>query len=133
MLVRIIMFLFVTLPIRAETSNEDLYRVLGVSSRASVHEIRRAFRSKARNYHPDVSGRQNDEAFLRLSSAYEVLSDPVKRRNYDAGDISLLGTIFAVLIRDFVYSVRSARRAFLHFFLRRGRRVRQRRTRDRQR
>ncbi len=63
----------------------DYYQVLGVSRDASVEEIRRAYRKKARELHPDYAGVQSEEAFKELSAAYETLSDPQKRQNYDLG------------------------------------------------
>lgn len=63
----------------------DLYDVLGVAKDASPQDIKRAFRTKARELHPDVAG--NDaakaEAFKRVREAYEVLSDPEARARYD--------------------------------------------------
>ncbi len=63
----------------------DLYDVLGVAKDASPQDIKKAFRVKARECHPDVAG--NDpgkaEAFKRLREAYEVLSDPAARSRYD--------------------------------------------------
>lgn len=62
----------------------DLYAVLGVSSDASVDEIRRAYRRLAREYHPDVNGDPEAEhRFKEISAAYQTLSDPAKRQQYD--------------------------------------------------
>lgn len=59
----------------------DLYETLGVDRSASEEEIKRAYRRRARELHPDAGG---DEAeFKELTRAYEVLSDPTKRRRYD--------------------------------------------------
>ncbi len=63
----------------------DYYEVLGVSRDASTEEIRRAYRKKARQLHPDYAGPQSEEAFKELSVAYEVLSDPTKRERYNLG------------------------------------------------
>lgn len=62
----------------------DLYAILGVSSDASQDDIKRAYRQLARQLHPDVSGAQDaEERFKEVSAAYEILSDPQKRRQYD--------------------------------------------------
>src|SRR5215210_1249852 len=62
----------------------DLYAVLGVASDADDAEIKRAFRSRARQLHPDVSGGPaSEERFRELSAAYAILSEPEWRRLYD--------------------------------------------------
>jgi hypothetical protein len=62
----------------------DYYEVLGVAADAGAEEIKRAYRQLARRYHPDISGDDRGTAFLELARAYDVLSDPGKRRSYDA-------------------------------------------------
>lgn len=63
---------------------EDFYSVLGVSRDASQEEVQRAYREKAKEWHPDVSERDGaEERFKRIKKAYEVLSDEEKRRQYD--------------------------------------------------
>lgn len=63
----------------------DLYKVLGVAKGASDKEIKRAYRQKARQYHPDLN--DNDESaekkFAQINRAYEVLSDQKTRQKYD--------------------------------------------------
>jgi curved DNA-binding protein len=63
----------------------DYFKVLGVDRGADADAIKRAFRKLARQYHPDVNPGDNDaEArFKEISEAYEVLSDPDKRRRYE--------------------------------------------------
>lgn len=64
---------------------QDLYSVLGLSKGATDDEIKKAYRKLAKKYHPDVNpGNKEAEAkFKEVGQAYEVLSDPGKRSNYD--------------------------------------------------
>lgn len=73
---------------------ESLYDILGVAKTASADEIRKTYRKLARRHHPDVNPGDSkaEEAFKRVSAAYEVLSDEKKRAAYDEfGDASLAG------------------------------------------
>jgi molecular chaperone DnaJ len=64
----------------------DLYETLGVDRDASFDEIKKAYRKLARSYHPDVNpDPKMAEKFKEITAAYEVLSDPDKRQNYDVG------------------------------------------------
>ena len=59
----------------------DYYEVLGISKGASDAEIKKAYRSLAKKYHPDVNKEADAEAkFKEINEAYEVLSDPQKRQ-----------------------------------------------------
>jgi hypothetical protein len=65
----------------------DLYRVLGVSRRATKAEIRSAYRILARKNHPDVSSSSTANArFAQISEAYRILSNPKLRERYDRGE-----------------------------------------------
>lgn len=60
---------------------KTLYEILGVDEKATDEQIRKAFRTLAVKKHPDAGG--NEEEFKEISRAYEVLSDPQKRAEYD--------------------------------------------------
>src|SRR5437764_6713643 len=64
---------------------KDYYKILNISRGASAEEIKKAFRKLARKYHPDVNpgDKKSEEKFKEINEAYEVLSDPDKRRKYD--------------------------------------------------
>ena len=62
----------------------DYYELLGVSKAASAEELKRAYRNLAKKYHPDVNKSPDaTEKFRQIQSAYDVLSDDNKRRQYD--------------------------------------------------
>jgi len=62
----------------------DYYEVLSVARDASADDIKKAFRRKARETHPDVNDTHDaEEVFKGINEAYEVLSDPEKRARYD--------------------------------------------------
>ena len=62
----------------------DFYDLLGVSRNADEKEIKKAYRNLARKYHPDVSKEEKaEEKFKEINEAYDTLSDPQKRAQYD--------------------------------------------------
>ncbi|KKT75556.1 MAG: Chaperone protein DnaJ [Candidatus Peregrinibacteria bacterium GW2011_GWA2_44_7] len=65
--------------------NKDLYEILGVSKSATEAEIKQAYRKLAQKYHPDLNtgDEKSAEKFKEINLAYEVLSDPKKRQQYD--------------------------------------------------
>jgi len=63
---------------------ENLYNILGVAASASADEIKKAYRSLAMRHHPDRNNHPTSQArFNAISKAYEVLSDPKKRADYN--------------------------------------------------
>jgi len=63
---------------------ENLYSILGVGDNADSEQIRKAYIELARRYHPDANeGRPNAEFFIQIQRAYEILSDPKRRKRYD--------------------------------------------------
>lgn len=69
----------------AATDFKDYYAVLGVGKTADNDEIKKTYRRLARKYHPDLNpgDRKAEARFKEINEAYEVLSDPAKRRKYD--------------------------------------------------
>lgn len=73
--------------------SENLYEILGVPRRATEDDIRRAFRKLAKELHPDLNpgNAAAAERFKKVASANDILGDPDKRRQYDAGEIDWKG------------------------------------------
>ncbi|CAF1131453.1 unnamed protein product [Rotaria sp. Silwood1] len=69
----------------ADRKSTNHYDALGVSSNASTKEIKAAFYNLSKKHHPDVNPHDNNAShkFSTISNAYDILSDPVKRKDYD--------------------------------------------------
>ncbi|HEX7571361.1 MAG TPA: DnaJ domain-containing protein, partial [Verrucomicrobiae bacterium] len=67
------------------TQYKDYYKTLGTPRTATADELKKSFRKLAREFHPDVAKdkKRAEEKFKDINEAYEVLSDPAKRKKYD--------------------------------------------------
>ena len=62
----------------------NYYKILGLPENASIKEIRKAYRIKAKLYHPDINDHKKaHEVFTVLNAAHTTLTDPIRRREYD--------------------------------------------------
>src|SRR5437870_7960143 len=109
------------------TTGRDYYELLGVAREASEQDIKRAFRSLARELHPDVSDAPDaQERFREVAEAYQVLSNSETRELYDryghAGlrgggftpgrfDFGSISDIFSAFFGDDLFGVGTSRRA----------------------
>jgi molecular chaperone DnaJ len=110
----------------------DLYVVLEVIRSASEDDIKKAFRKLARRYHPDINPGDTsaEEHFKRISEAYEILSDPLKREFYDRNGFYTDGVLephetrstwgFSFKNFDFAGSATPRGEAFSQFFTQRA-------------
>ncbi|XP_020584346.1 chaperone protein dnaJ 11, chloroplastic-like [Phalaenopsis equestris] len=80
----------------AKTIGRGLYGVLGLREAASMGEIKAAYRSLAKRFHPDVAGGGNDGRFLEIQRAYATLSDSEEKERYDLS----IGRFRLVIQRD---------------------------------
>ncbi|GKY94297.1 hypothetical protein MPSEU_000395500 [Mayamaea pseudoterrestris] len=75
------------------TGGRDFYKILGVAKGASTQEIKRAYRQKAKEFHPDSNpGSDTTEQFQEINRAYEVLNNPDLKKKYDMFGEQGLGT-----------------------------------------
>ena len=89
-------------------TSKDLYRLLGLPRGASQEDVRKAHRRLVRMYHPDANSGDNstEERFKEVQHAYEVLSDPRKRWEYD-DEVLLRGFSRGEALSDLVRPVNS--------------------------
>ena len=85
---------------------KDHYESLGLSRNADENEIKSAFRKLAKKYHPDVNPGDThaEERFKEISNAYNILSDPEKRKAYDNGALNENGDVQQDPFADFMRS-----------------------------
>ena len=79
--------------------NKDFYKILGVEKNATQEDIKKAFRSLSKLYHPDVAG-GDEEKFKEINEANSILSDNKQRQQYDLTDqmVLIINQIWVVLI-----------------------------------
>jgi curved DNA-binding protein len=77
-------------------AERDLYEILGVPRKASLEDVKKAYRRLAKKYHPDVNpgNKQAEEKFKEVTAAFEVLSDDKRRKLYDEFGADSLRTGF---------------------------------------
>src|SRR5215471_8390866 len=85
---------------------DDLYIILEIRRTASDTDIKKAFRKLARRCHPDINpgDRSAEERFKRISEAYDVLSDPAKRKFYDENGFYTEGVLTASTSTEWGFS-----------------------------
>ncbi len=85
---------------------KDYYEILGINRETSQEEIKKAFRQLARKHHPDVNtgSKESEEKFKEINEAFQTLSDPQKRAQYDQFGHGAFRTNDAAGSRDFSFS-----------------------------
>lgn len=80
---------------------KDYYRILELLPNASLNDIKKAYKKLALKYHPDShSGLKDANTFIEVTEAYEVLSDPIKRREYDELYFNNVHTSISILSKQ---------------------------------
>jgi hypothetical protein len=73
----------------------DPYEVLDVPSNASDAEIKAAYRRAVKKHHPDVAGDSGNDTIVLINQAYELLTDPLRKRSYDLGSTWVYEPVYA--------------------------------------
>ena len=92
-------------------ADRDFYEILGVQKNASEEEIKKSYRKLAMKYHPDRNkdDKESERKFKEVSAAYEILSNPIKRREYDlTGNINNYNFLIIFYIYNLYYAGHSA-------------------------
>ena len=98
-----IFYLLLSLYISLVHAGKDYYKILNVARTASAADIKRAYRKLSLKYHPDKNSSPDAaEKFAEIASAYDVLSDPEKRKLYNSGGEDAVKQQEQRLIIDFI-------------------------------
>lgn len=89
---------------------DDPYQILGVPRGASDEDIRRAYLKLVKELHPDVNpSRVAEERFKKVTAAHDIVGDPTRRRQFDAGEIDAMGEPIRRYAREHAGTARGAR------------------------
>lgn len=96
-------------------NGKDLYSILGINKSATIDEIKKAYRSLALKYHPDKNpDSEANTMFKEITSAYEILGDSEKRKEYDNPIINLEHDLFAQMMRNMGLNVNKNKKKNSH-------------------
>lgn len=82
---------------------KDFYELLGLARTATPDEIKKAYRKKAKEHHPDAGG--DEKTFKAIQHAYDILSDHEKRERYDRGESTEQGPSRTDVAKQFLYQL----------------------------